>query len=160
MSEKSINKRIKIDKENTIKISKKLEGNIILASLIDQAGVRYEKLEEYINPKYEDLFDPYLFKDMEKAVDRILEAMNKNEKISIFGDYDADGNTALAVILNFFKYINYKNVEYILPNRLIDGYGMNLEKVKEIKKNKVDLVITVKTSFFFSKIIYVFIFLI
>lgn len=143
MSEKRINKRIKIDKENTIKISKKLEGNIILASLIDQAGVRYEKLEEYINPKYEDLFDPYLFKDMEKAVDRILEAMNKNEKISIFGDYDADGNTALAVILNFFKYINYKNVEYILPNRLIDGYGMNLEKVKEIKKNKVDLVITV-----------------
>lgn len=137
------NKKIKINKENTIKISEKLSGNIILASLIDQMGVEYEKLDEYINPKYEDLIDPYLFNDMEKSVDRILKAMEKNENILIFGDYDADGNTAISVIFNFFKYIGYKNVKYILPNRLIDGYGMNMEKVNEIKKNNVDLVITV-----------------
>lgn len=137
------NKKIKINKENTIKISEKLSGNIILASLIDQMGVEYEKLDEYINPKYEDLIDPYLFNDMKKSVDRILKAMEKNENILIFGDYDADGNTAISVIFNFFKYIGYKNVKYILPNRLIDGYGMNMEKVNEIKKNNVDLVITV-----------------
>ena len=137
------NKKIKINKENTIKISEKLSGNIILASLIDQMGVEYEKLDEYINPKYEDLIDPYLFNDMEKSVDRTLKAMEKNENILIFGDYDADGNTAISVIFNFFKYIGYKNVKYILPNRLIDGYGMNMEKVNEIKKNNVDLVITV-----------------
>lgn len=137
------NKKIKINKENTIKISEKLSGNIILASLIDQMGVEYEKLDEYINPKYEDLIDPYLFNDMKKSVDRILKAMEKNENILIFGDYDADGNTAISVIFNFFKNIGYKNVKYILPNRLIDGYGMNMEKVNEIKKNNVDLVITV-----------------
>lgn len=137
------NKKIKINKENTIKISEKLSGNIILASLIDQMGVEYEKSDEYINPKYEDLIDPYLFNDMGKSVDRILKAMEKNENILIFGDYDADGNTAISVIFNFFKYIGYKNVKYILPNRLIDGYGMNMEKVNEIKKNNVDLVITV-----------------
>lgn len=133
----------RINKGNTLKISEKVSGNIILASLIDQMGVNFEDLEKYINPKASDLIDPFNFLDMEKAVERIITAMKNNEKIVIYGDYDADGNTATSILMLTFRYLNYENVKYIIPNRIIDGYGMNLKKVEEIKKSGASLVITV-----------------
>lgn len=136
-------KKILINKENTKKISEALKGNIIIASLIDQAGIKYIDLEEYINPKMENLNSPFLFKDMEKAVKRIIESVNKKENILIYGDYDADGNTATAILIHFFRKIGYKNISYMIPSRLIDGYGISMDKISEIKEKNIDLIITV-----------------
>lgn len=133
----------KIDKENTKKIFNKLNGNIILASLIDQYKIKEENLEEFLNPKLENLNNPFLFKDMEKAVERIKKAIEKNEHILIYGDYDADGNTATAILIHFFRKIGYKNISYITPSRLIDGYGLSMDKILEIKDENINLIITV-----------------
>lgn len=136
-------KKILINKENTKKISEALKGNIIIASLIDQAGIKYIDLEEYINPKMENLNSPFLFKDMEKAVKRIIESVDKKENILIYGDYDADGNTATSILIHFFRKIGYKNISYMIPSRLIDGYGISMDKIAEIKEKNIDLIITV-----------------
>lgn len=136
-------KKILINKENTKKISEALKGNIIIASLIDQAGIKYTDLEEYINPKMENLNSPFLFKDMEKAVKRIIESVDKKENILIYGDYDADGNTATAILIHFFRKIGHKNISYMIPSRLIDGYGISMDKISEIKEKNIDLIITV-----------------
>ena len=136
-------KKILINKENTKKISEALKGNIIIASIIDQAGIKYTDLEEYINPKMENLNSPFLFKDMEKAVKRIIESVDKKENILIYGDYDADGNTATAILIHFFRKIGHKNISYMIPSRLIDGYGISMDKISEIKEKNIDLIITV-----------------
>lgn len=136
-------KKILINKENTKKISEALKGNIIIASIIDQAGIKYTDLEEYINPKMENLNSPFLFKDMEKAVKRIIESVDKKENILIYGDYDADGNTATAILIHFFRKIGHKNISYMIPSRLIDGYGISMDKISKIKEKNIDLIITV-----------------
>lgn len=133
----------KIDKENTKKICKKLNGNLILASLIDQYKIKEENIEEFLNPKLENLNNPFLFNDMTKAVKRIKKAVEKNEKILIYGDYDADGNIATAILIHFFRKIGYKNVSYMIPSRLIDGYGISMDKILEIKEKNIDIIITV-----------------
>lgn len=133
----------RINKENTMEIAKNTNKNIMIASFIDQMGIKSDNVHKYLNPTIEDLYDPFLFLDMEKAVDRIILAMEKNEKILIYGDYDADGNTATAILMLLFRYINYENVEYLIPNRIIDGYGISMNKIDEIKSKNINLVITV-----------------
>lgn len=132
-----------INKENTMEIAKKINKNIMISSFIDQMGIKSKDAVKYLNPTIRNLHDPFLFLDMEKAVDRIILAMEKNEKILIYGDYDADGNTATAILMLLFRYINYENVEYLIPNRIIDGYGISMNKIDEIKDKNISLVITV-----------------
>ncbi|MBR3138120.1 single-stranded-DNA-specific exonuclease RecJ [Candidatus Saccharibacteria bacterium] len=99
----------------------------------------------FLNPRYEDLKDPFILPDMKKAVERIEKAINDGEKILIYGDYDVDGVTASTVMEQALVMAGVEpaKIEIMLPDRFADGYGMSSELVKRAKKQKINLVITV-----------------
>ena len=99
----------------------------------------------YIHPKYEDLLDPFLLLDMDKAVKRINRAIKTNEKILIYGDYDVDGVTASTLMEQALKLagVQKSQIEIMLPDRFIDGYGMSDRLIKKAKQDQISLVITV-----------------
>lgn len=101
--------------------------------------------DDFLHPKYEDLTDPYVLNDMEKAVNRIKKAIKNSEKILIYGDYDVDGVTASTLMEDMLVLAGVKpeNLEIMLPDRFIDGYGMSPRLIKKAKEDKVTLVITV-----------------
>ncbi len=101
-----------------------------------------EDYETYFSQGKETLHDPYLLKDMDKAVKRIKKAVRDNELIMIYGDYDCDGISSIALLYRAIKLMN-ANVVYDLPNRFVDGYGLNNRAVEQIIKANVKLVITV-----------------
>ncbi len=102
-----------------------------------------EEIEKFINPNYErDLHGPFLMKDMDKAAERILKAVKNNEKIVIFGDYDADGVCASAIFHDFFKKIGFENFHIHIPDRNLEGYGLTKEAIGEFAENKFNLIIT------------------
>ncbi len=99
--------------------------------------------EKFLNPEYEELSSPFLLLDMELAVERIIAAAKKGEKVLIYGDYDVDGVTASAVMREALLAIGVKEIEILLPDRFTEGYGMNMGAVAKIKKMGVGLVVTV-----------------
>lgn len=99
--------------------------------------------KDFMETRYENLHSPFLFKDMQKAVDRIWQAVENGEKICIYGDYDADAVTANAVLRQTFRYLKYDNVESYIPDRFTEGYGVNLEALQKIKDNGSKIIITV-----------------
>ena len=98
--------------------------------------------ERFLVPKYEDLLDPFLFKDMEKAVVRIFEAIEAGQKIVIYSDYDCDGIPAATIMSDLFKRIGYANVRFYIPHRHDEGYGLHMDAVKEFVKDGVKLIVT------------------
>lgn len=100
--------------------------------------------EYFFNPVFHKyLYDPFLFTDMQKAINRIKQAINKNEKIIIYGDYDVDGITSATILKKAFDAINYNNISVFLPHRVYDGYGLNKDIIKQFYHNGVKLIITV-----------------
>jgi single-stranded-DNA-specific exonuclease len=116
----------------------------LVRQILFYRGVKEEKeIEKFLNPDYENgQHDPFLMKDMDKAVERILRAVKSNERIVIYGDYDADGVCASAIFHEFFKKIGFNNFHIHIPDRHLDGYGMNSSAIEEFKTLKVNLVIT------------------
>lgn len=115
----------------------------LLAQLLFNRGlVEKNQIDSFLEPKYQDLYDPLLFKDMKKCVDRIWQAIEKNEKICIYGDYDADAVTASAVLRQTFRYLGVEAESYI-PDRFTEGYGINLDALSKIQNNGNTLIITV-----------------
>jgi single-stranded-DNA-specific exonuclease len=103
-----------------------------------------EEQEKFLNPDYNtDLYDPFLLKDMNKAVARILAAIERNERILVYGDYDSDGICATVVFSDFFKKIGFKNFELYIPDRKGGGHGLDLGVIDYFQGKKTDLVITV-----------------
>ncbi|MBI3888411.1 single-stranded-DNA-specific exonuclease RecJ [Candidatus Nomurabacteria bacterium] len=117
----------------------------LLRALLEKRGiVDGEKADIFLNPVYErDFHDPFLMRDMSKACVRIFEAVENNEKIIIYADYDCDGIPGAVILTDLFKIINYKNFEVYIPQRNSEGYGLNLEAIKQFAKSKVKLLITV-----------------
>lgn len=102
-----------------------------------------EQIDEFLNPDYStDLHDPFLFNDMEKAVELIFGCIADNKKIVVHGDYDADGVCAAAVIISTLKKLGAADVDVFLPHRETDGYGLNPRTVKYLHEKKTDLIIT------------------
>ena len=99
--------------------------------------------KDFVRPKYDDLVDPFLLPDMERAVERIFDASKKVEKVVIYGDYDVDGVTAATVMEEALKMAGCEVVKIILPDRFRDGYGMNMSMVNEVEKAGAGLVVTV-----------------
>lgn len=99
--------------------------------------------DEFLHPKYENLTDPFILPDMEKAVSRIEKAIKNQEKILIYGDYDVDGVTASTLMENALKLAGIQNVEIMLPDRFVDGYGMSPRLITRAKDIDATLVITV-----------------
>jgi len=125
-------------KENIIKFDRStLEKSVekILAA-------RFTDDDFQIESSMDDLHDPYLLKDMDKAVERIKEANEKNERVIIFGDYDVDGVTSTSILMHFFKTV-WMQASYRIPHRVKDGYGLKSYFIDELVEINVDLIITV-----------------
>lgn len=101
-----------------------------------------EKAKKFLYPEITDLYDPYIFKDMDKIVKRIERAIENNEPIWVYGDYDVDGMTSISILVNYFNAIGY-NVNYYIPNRQKEGYGISKKGINEIFNNQGKLIITV-----------------
>jgi single-stranded-DNA-specific exonuclease len=112
-----------------------------VAILLAQRGILDEaSLKRHFNPTLEDLHDPFLMADMDKAVSRILSAFEKNERIMIFGDYDVDGTTSVSLVYKYLlKY--YTNLECYIPDRYAEGYGISTKGIDTAKENGVSLII-------------------
>jgi single-stranded-DNA-specific exonuclease len=110
--------------------------------LINRGLVSVGQADFFINATLKDLYSPFLMKDMDKAVQRIITAMQRKEKICVYGDYDVDGITATAVVLLFLREVK-ANAFFYLPNRLQEGYGLDVEALKKITREGATLLITV-----------------
>ena len=132
-----------VDENEVEKLSRKYSLSKLIAKiLVNRNIVEDEKVNVFLNPTRKDFYNPFLMPDMEKAVDRIIKAIENKEKIMIFGDYDVDGITSITVLKKFLLDRNAIVSEYI-PNRLDEGYGLNKEAIKKIVDEKFDLMITV-----------------
>lgn len=121
----------------------KLGISTITAQLLINRGIyTVEQGRAFLGSELERLHPPLLLKDMEKAVKRILKAISAGEKILIYGDYDADGITATALLVHVFRRLG-AGVDYYIPNRLEEGYGLHLEVLRKAKEKGTDLVVTV-----------------
>ena len=132
-------------KPSTDKVDKLKESLGIsdsLAIILIQRGIEdFDKAKNYFRPKLSQLHDPYLMKDMEAAVQRILSAIKGNEIIMVYGDYDVDGTTSVSLMYTFLKSI-YENVTYYIPDRYKEGYGVSEEGVNYAADNNVKLIIS------------------
>jgi len=141
-----MNKKWKIyevNVEEVENISKQFNINKLIATILSNRGINTkEKIEKYINPTRNDFHNPYGMPDMEKAVERIIQAKEKNEKVIIYGDYDVDGITSITVLKSFLKDIGIE-ADYYIPNRLEEGYGLNIPAVEKIAEKGYNLMITV-----------------
>ncbi len=115
---------------------------LILQLLAIRGLTEETAINDYLNLEYSKLHDPYLFKDMSKAVDRINQAIDRGEKIVIYSDYDADAITALSTVYLGLKKLG-ANLGFYIPDRFTEGYGMNPEAVKQICEDGAKIIITV-----------------
>ena len=124
-------------------LSKKINISPEISQILNNRGINNEKdAEIFMNPSLEYLRDPFLMKDMDKAVKRIKKAIENNENIYIYGDYDVDGVSSTSILYIYFKSIDYP-VKYYIPNRLEEGYGINEEAIRKISSDDCNLIITV-----------------
>lgn len=126
-------------KEN-LKNFSDLERKLLFARGIKDDG----EADRFLNPNYDlHTHDPYLLKDMDKTVERMREAIDRNEKIAIYSDYDADGIPGAVVLTDFFKRIKYNNFINYIPTRNGEGFGLNVDAIDYLHKEKVNLIITI-----------------
>ncbi|UZH53923.1 single-stranded-DNA-specific exonuclease RecJ [Salinimicrobium tongyeongense] len=112
-----------------------------IASLLAQRGIEtFEEAKKFFRPSLEDLHDPYLMKDMEAAVKRIELALQKGENIMVFGDYDVDGTTSVALVSSYLKSI-YPNIATYIPDRYEEGYGVSYKGIDFAADNDISLII-------------------
>ena len=105
------------------KLAEDLGVDEALANLLVQRNIKtFAEAKSFFRPSLEELHDPFLMKDMDLAVERLDIALNKNEKILIYGDYDVDGTTAVALVFSFLRNL-HKNLGYYIPDRYNEGYG-------------------------------------
>lgn len=131
------------DKIIVEKLSKELNIGKVTSSLLVSRGIKEEgPAKDFLFPDYKNTFDPFLLRDMDVSVDRIIKAIQNNENIWIFGDYDVDGITSISVLVKFFKSIGI-DVNYYIPNRFDEGYGLSKEGIDKIKSSGGNLIITV-----------------
>jgi len=131
--------------ENLIKeVGEKYNISPIVCELLIKRGYDdLEKIENFLKPSEKLFYDPFLLKDMDRLVERINKAIKANEKVLIFGDYDVDGVSASAILIKYFASLHFY-VDYFLPNRYIDGYGLTKESIDFVKeKFNPSLIITV-----------------
>lgn len=131
------------NEEKVEELQEKYKLNRLLSTLLTNRGIIEEaEITKFLNPKRSDFYDPFGMPDMEKAVERILKAIENKEQIIIYGDYDVDGITSVTVLKSFLEERGIQ-VNVYIPNRLNEGYGLNKTAVEEIVKQGNKLMITV-----------------
>ena len=131
------------DEKLVDEICEKYNLNKVIGKIIvNRHVVKDEDVRIFITPTRDDFYDPFLFKEMDSAVDRIIKAINNKERILIYGDYDVDGITSTTVLKKYFIDRGI-TVDTYIPNRLHEGYGLNKNAIDKIKEKNIDLIITV-----------------
>ena len=132
----------KYDEKQIEKIKSTYNVSDIMAKLLISRDIEFKDIDMFLNGTIDDLYNPYDIKDMEKIVERIDIAIKRNEKICIYGDYDVDGITSITIMYKFLTKLGL-DIMYYLPDRLVEGYGINNNALEEIKESGVTLIITV-----------------
>lgn len=134
-------REIPVDKNKVDTLQQQLRIHPVLCQLLVQRGIEtYEQAKAFFRPDLQALHNPFLMKDMDKAVTRIEQAISTGEKILIYGDYDVDGTTAIATVFSFFKEF-YTNVEYYVPHRYTEGYGISFKGIDYAAEHSFSLII-------------------
>lgn len=129
------------DEQIILDLSGALNINSRLASLLIQRKITtFDEAKKFFRPDLKNLHDPFLMKDMDKAVNRVLEAIDKGEKLMIYGDYDVDGTTAVSLVYSFLKKF-HKKIEFYIPDRYDEGYGISFKSIDFAKSEGVSLMI-------------------
>src|SRR5689334_6623021 len=141
----AIQKRWRIhhtDEEKADALFSELKIHPVLCRILVQREIdSYEKARQFFRPELSGLHDPFLMKDMDKAVKRILQAFESKEKILVFGDYDVDGTTSVACMYQFLKK-HHEETEFYIPHRYREGYGVSLAGINFAEENQFTLVIS------------------
>lgn len=124
-------------------LSKKLNCHPVIANLLLQRGITSsEQAQSFFYPSLNMLHDPFLMKDMDKAVERLDRAIAQDEKILIYGDYDVDGTTAVSLLYKYLKHhCNSDNLEYYIPDRYTEGYGVSIKGIDYAAENGFSLML-------------------
>lgn len=127
---------------NVIKhLSAALNVNMVIGNLLAQRGITtYNEAKSFFRPRLSDLHDPFLMKDMDKAVARLEQAIETQEKVLIYGDYDVDGTTSVALMYQFLR-TRIKNLDYYIPDRYSEGYGISPKSIEYAAEEEISLVI-------------------
>lgn len=135
------NPKTEPDQQLVESLSKEINLNKVLTGILVQRDVKtYEDAKKFFRPQLADLYDPFLMKGMQNAVNRIDEAIERNEKILVYGDYDVDGTTAVATVFSFLKN-RYPNIDYYIPDRYTEGYGISFMGIDWANNNNFSLII-------------------
>ncbi len=128
--------------QNEVKhLSAALNVNMVIARLLVQRDIKtFSEAKAFFRPRLSDLHDPFLMKDMDKAVERLNQAINKQEKVIVYGDYDVDGTTSVALMYSFLK-PRIQEIEYYIPDRYSEGYGISPKSIDYAVENGFTLVI-------------------
>jgi len=127
--------------EATSNLAAALNIDPVLSKLLVQRGIdNYDDARYFFRPDYRHLHDPFLMKDMEKAIDRIEDAIKLNEKVLIYGDYDVDGTTSVSAVYGFFKKY-HRHLEYYIPDRYKEGYGISTQGIDYAAEHGFTLII-------------------
>ena len=130
------------DPEKVGRLSAELGIDRVLAELLVKRGVEtFEQARSFFRPSLDDLHDPFLMKDMDKAVKRLRTAITTEEGILVYGDYDVDGTTAVALVYSFLRRYS-TNVDFYIPDRYEDGYGLSYRGIDWAKEHGFSLIIT------------------
>jgi len=133
--------REKPDNEDVIKLADALGIDTVLSSMLIHRGIKdYDEARYFFRPDLRHLHDPFLMAGMEKAIERIEVAIAKEEKILIYGDYDVDGTTAVSLVYSFFKKL-HDQIEYYIPDRYLEGYGISTQGIDYAAENNFSLII-------------------
>ncbi|MBV8391027.1 MAG: DHH family phosphoesterase, partial [Mucilaginibacter sp.] len=133
--------REKPDNTDVIKLADELGIDTVLSTLLTYRGIKtYEDARYFFRPDLRHLHDPFLMADMEKAIERIERAIAAGEKILVYGDYDVDGTTAVSLVYSFFSKL-YDRVEYYIPDRYLEGYGISTQGIDYAANNGFSLII-------------------
>ncbi len=134
------------DKARVLEISKTFKVTPLTAIILYNRGIRDdESIKKFLSKDINVMYDPFLMRDMDKAVERITTAKEKGEKITIYGDYDVDGITAIAILYKHLMEMGIE-VDYYVPDRMQEGYGVNQVALDKIKADGSSLIITVDTG--------------
>jgi single-stranded-DNA-specific exonuclease len=127
--------------EDINRLSKELNVEELVAHLLLQRGItNYDEAKHFFRPELDHLHDPFLMKDMQKAVERIERAIESQENILVYGDYDVDGTTSVALMASFLQE-NYPNVATYIPDRYEEGYGVSFQGIDFAEDNDISLII-------------------
>ena len=132
-----------LNKEDVYSLASQLSVPHIIAQILVRRGIRdADSARKFFSPEINQLYDPFLMKDMSEAVERLRRAVLGNEKILIYGDYDVDGITSVSFLVLLLKEVG-ANVDYYIPDRQVEGYGLSSQGIDIAKERNIDLIITV-----------------